>query len=216
MREILRGSARYYAWLGFLFLVIFLGLTAYSQQATHGHIVANLRDPVPWGLFIGTYAFFVGVAAAAVALVVPGYVYKWKPIKEIVILGEIVAICACVVAILFVMADLGHPERFWHLLPVVGAPNVPSSMVGSNVLILNAYLILNLVLVTYFLYCRFVGHRQSQFFVTVLMFRFRLQSASTPPRRSSSTFCHPDPTGTLRSWFLGSFQQPCVLGQPLC
>ncbi len=170
MREILRGSARYYAWLGFLFLVIFLGLTAYSGQATHGHIVANLRDPVPWGLFIGTYAFFVGVAAAAVALVVPGYVYKWQPIKEIVILGEIVAICACVVAILFVMADLGHPERFWHLLPVIGAPNVPSSMVGSNVLILNAYLILNLVLVTYFLYCRFVGHRQSQFFVTVLMF----------------------------------------------
>jgi molybdopterin-containing oxidoreductase family membrane subunit len=170
VRELLVGSPRYYAWLAFLALVILLGMTAYADQATHGHIVSNLRDPVPWGLFIGTYAFFVGVAAAAVALVVPGYVYGWKPIKEIVVLGEIVAIAAVIVAILFVMVDLGHPERFWHLLPIIGAPNVPSSMIGSNVLILNSYLIVNLILVTYLLYCRFVGHRQNQFFVTALMF----------------------------------------------
>jgi molybdopterin-containing oxidoreductase family membrane subunit len=168
--QLLRGSPRYYAWLAFLALVILLGITAYADQATHGHIVSNLRDPVPWGLFIGTYAFFVGVAAAAVALVVPGYVYRWKPIKEIVVLGEIVAIAAVTVAILFVMVDLGHPERFWHLLPIVGAPNVPSSMVGSNVLILNSYLIVNLILVTYLLYCRFVDRRQNEFFVTALMF----------------------------------------------
>jgi molybdopterin-containing oxidoreductase family membrane subunit len=170
LREILVGSARYYAWLAFLGLVIALGVVAYADQATHGHITANLRDPVPWGLFIGTYAFFVGVAAAAVALVVPGYVYKWTPIKEIVILGEIVAISAVIVAILFVMVDLGHPERFWHLLPGIGAPNVPNSMIGSNVLILNGYLIVNVILVTYALYCRFVDRGQNQFFVTSLMF----------------------------------------------
>jgi molybdopterin-containing oxidoreductase family membrane subunit len=167
---VLRGSPRYYAWLAFLALLIGLGVVGYSEQATHGHIVANLRDPVPWGLFIGTYAFFVGVAAAAVALVVPGYVYQWKPIKEIVVLGEIVAIAAVTMAILFVMVDLGHPERFWHLLPIVGAPNVPASMVGSNVLILNAYLILNLIIVTYTLYCSFARRPHSHVFVTFLMF----------------------------------------------
>ena len=65
---VLRGTPRYYAWLAFLGLVIGLGVVGYSQQVIHGHIVANLRDPVPWGLFIGTYAFFVGVAAAAVVI----------------------------------------------------------------------------------------------------------------------------------------------------
>lgn len=152
LQEILHGSRRYYAWLAFLGLLLLVGLEGVAQQVEHGHIVTNLRDPIPWGIFIGTYAFFVGVAAAAVALVVPGYVYHWGPIKEIVILGEIIAISAVVMCILFVMADLGHPERFWHLLPVVGTPHIPTSMIGTNVLILNGYLVLNGVIVVSTLY----------------------------------------------------------------
>jgi molybdopterin-containing oxidoreductase family membrane subunit len=155
VRQMLDGGRAYYAWLGFLALVILVGLSGFAEQVSQGHIVSNLRDPVPWGIFIGTYAFFVGVAAAAVALVVPGYVYHWKPIKEIVVLGEIVAISAVTMCILFVMADLGHPERFWHLLPVVGLPHIPTSMIGTNVMILNGYLILNLVIVTSVLYRSF-------------------------------------------------------------
>lgn len=160
LKQIVTGGRAYWIWMLFLGLVIATGLEGVYQQVTHGHIVTNMRDPVPWGLFIGTYAFFVGVAAAAVALVVPGYVYHWKPMKEIVILGEIIAICALVMCILFVMADLGHPERFWHLLPVLGTPHVPSSMIASNVMILNGYLLLNLVIVTSSLYRAFIGQPQ--------------------------------------------------------
>jgi molybdopterin-containing oxidoreductase family membrane subunit len=170
VRELLRGGRYYYFWLALLTLLILIGVQGYSEQVIHGHIVSSLRDPVPWGIFIGTYAFFVGVAAAAVALAVPGYVYGWKPIQEIVILGEIIAISAVTMCILFVMADLGHPERFWHLLPVLGKPNVPSSMIAMNVLILNGYLVLNLVIVTYFLYCSFVGRPYNRVFFLTLMF----------------------------------------------
>ena len=94
LRQVLVGRPSYYAWLVFLVLVISVGVVGFSQQVIYGHIVSNLRDPVPWGIFIGTYAFFVGVAAAAMALAVPGYVYGWKPIQEIVVLGEIIAISA--------------------------------------------------------------------------------------------------------------------------
>ena len=170
VRQVLVGGRSYYAWIAFLFLLIGVGAAGYSQQLIHGHIVSNLRDPVPWGLFIGTYAFFVGVAAAAVALSVPGYVYGWKPIQEIVVLGEIIAISAVIMCILFVMADLGHPERFWHLLPGLGTPNVPTSMIAMNVLILNGYLVLNVLLVTYFLYCNFVGRRYNTTLFITLMF----------------------------------------------
>ncbi|MDH3213570.1 MAG: polysulfide reductase NrfD [Myxococcales bacterium] len=169
VKAVVQGSRAYYAWLAFLIVLILIGIAGYSQQLIHGHIVAGLRDPVPWGIFIGTYAFFVGVAAAAVALAVPGYVYHWQPIKEIVVLGEIIAISAVVMSILFVMADLGHPERFWHLLPVLGKPNLPRSMIAMNVLILNAYLVLNLIIVTYFLYCSFRGRPYNRIFFMTLM-----------------------------------------------
>jgi len=170
LKHIVLGGRGYYTWLLFLGLLLALGTFGFSQQVMHGHIVSNMRDPVPWGMFIGTYAFFVGVAAAAVALVVPGYIYHWKPIKEIVILGEIIAISALVVCILFVMADLGHPDRFWHLLPVVGTPHVPSSMIASNVMILNGYLILNLVIVTSSLYRAFTGKPQDDKLFLLLVF----------------------------------------------
>jgi len=170
LKQIAIGGRGYYAWLLFLGLLMALGIFGVSQQVIHGHIVSNMRDPVPWGMFIGTYAFFVGVAAAAVALVVPGYIYHWKPIKEIVILGEIIAISALVICILFVMADLGHPDRFWHLLPVVGTPHVPSSMIATNVMILNGYLVLNLVIVTSSLYRAFTGKPQDDKLFLLLVF----------------------------------------------
>jgi len=170
LKQVLHGRRSYWLWLAFLGVVILIGVAGYSQQAIHGHIVSNMRDPVPWGVFIGTYAFFVGVAAAAVALSVPGYVYDWRPIKEIVILGEIIAISAVIMCILFVMSDLGHPERFFHLIPLLGKPNLPSSMIAMNVLILNGYLLLNLIIVTYFLYCSFVGRPYNRVFFLTLMF----------------------------------------------
>jgi molybdopterin-containing oxidoreductase family membrane subunit len=168
-KEILRGPIAYYAWLAFLGLIILIGAEGYLEQLIHGHIVSNMRDPVPWGLFIGTYAFLVGVAAAAMALAVPGYVYNWKPIKEIVVLGEIIAVTAVVMAILYVVADLGHPERFWHMVPIVGKANLPVSMIGLNVMILNAYLVLNIVIVTYFLYCSYRGRPYNKIVFMALM-----------------------------------------------
>jgi Ni/Fe-hydrogenase subunit HybB-like protein len=171
LKEMARGGRAYYAWLAFLGVLVLIGAAGFQEQLIHGHIVTNMRDPVPWGVFIGTYAFLVGVAAAAMALAVPGYVYHWKPIKDIVVLGEIIAISAVIMAILFVMADLGHPERFWHLLPFLGKPNIRYSMIAVNVLILNGYLLLNFVLVFYFLYCSYVDRPYNKvFFMTLMLF----------------------------------------------
>jgi molybdopterin-containing oxidoreductase family membrane subunit len=150
-------------------VVISIGVAGYHEQLLHGHIVSNMNDAVPWGIFIGTYAFLVGVAAAAMALAVPGYVYNWKPIKDIVVLGEIIAISAVIMCVLFVMSDLGHPERFWHLLPVLGKPNIPTSMIAMNVLILNGYLVLNVVIVSYFLYCSYANRPYNKVFFMTLM-----------------------------------------------
>ena len=61
-----------------------------------------MRDQVSWGFYIGNFTFLVGVAAAAVVLVIPAYIYDWKPIREIVIYGELLAISAIIMCLLFV------------------------------------------------------------------------------------------------------------------
>jgi Ni/Fe-hydrogenase subunit HybB-like protein len=89
-----------------------VGVVAWtSTRPRRGLITTSMRDQVSWAFYIGNFTFLVGVAAAAVLLVIPAYVYNWKPIKEVVILGELLAISAIVMCGLFVTVDVGQPER---------------------------------------------------------------------------------------------------------
>ena len=157
LRIVSRGGLAYWLWLALLVFLIVLGAQAYYRQFSEGLIVTNLRDQVSWGFYIGNFSFLVGVAAAAVVLVIPAYIYHWGPIKEIAILGELLAISACVMSMLFVTVDLGHPERAWHLIPYIGRLNFPSSILAWDVFALNIYLVLNFVIVTYLLFSAYRG-----------------------------------------------------------
>ncbi len=99
-----RGDTAYWAWLIVLAALIVSGVAAYVRQAGHGLVVTAMRDQVSWGFYIGNFTFLVGVAAAAVVLVIPAYVYHWKPIREIVIFGELLAVSAIIMCLLFVGA----------------------------------------------------------------------------------------------------------------
>jgi molybdopterin-containing oxidoreductase family membrane subunit len=81
-----KGSKAYYAWVFFLLVLMAIGAIAYINQLNEGLIVTSMRDQVSWGFYISNFTFLVGVAAAAVLLVIPAYVYHWKPIKEIAVL----------------------------------------------------------------------------------------------------------------------------------
>lgn len=157
LRIATRGNVLYWVWVGLLLALITGGAIAYAHQLRAGLIVTNMRDQVSWAFYIGNFTFLVGVAAAAVLLVIPAYVYHWKPIKEVVILGELLAIAAIVMCGLFVLVDVGHPERLWHLLPGLGLLNVPNSLLAWDVIVLNSYLVLNLVIVTYLLFSLYRG-----------------------------------------------------------
>src|SRR5512134_1188394 len=88
---VLRGGAAYHAWVLLLLAVFANGVFAYSEQLTQGLIATGMRDQLSWGFYIGNFAYLVGVAAAAVVLVIPAYVYHWSPIKEVVLFGELMA-----------------------------------------------------------------------------------------------------------------------------
>jgi Ni/Fe-hydrogenase subunit HybB-like protein len=169
IKIIFRGSKTYYAWLVFLLLLITWGGLGYSDQLAHGLIKTHMRDSVSWAFYIGNFTFLVGVAAAAVMLVIPAYIYDWKPIKEIVIFGELLAVCSVIMCLSFIIVDIGNPLRFWHMLPLIGTLNFPSSMLSWDFFVLNIYLILNLVVVTYLLYCIFYKKEYNKKFVLPLV-----------------------------------------------
>jgi len=149
---VLRGGKRYYLWLAFLVALIIWGSTGYIQQLKYGLVVTNMRDPISWAFYIGNFTFLVGVAAAAIMLVIPAYIYNWKPIKEVVIFGELLAISAVIMCMLFVVVDVGSPLRLWHMIPMIGKLNVPSSLLAWDSVVLSGYFLLNLVVVSYLLY----------------------------------------------------------------
>jgi Ni/Fe-hydrogenase subunit HybB-like protein len=157
LRQVLTGGKAYKAWVAFLLATILVGVAAYSRQVTEGLIATNMRDEVSWAFYIGNFTFLVGVAAAAVLLVIPAYVYHWKPIKEVVVLGELLAISALVMCLLFILVDMGRPDRFLHIMPIFGTPNWPRSLLTWDALVLNGYLLVNVVLVSYLLFKTYRG-----------------------------------------------------------
>ena len=170
-RIVLRGNALYWSWIALLLLLIGAGIAGWLHQMERGLVTTSMRDPVSWAFYIGNFTFLVGVAAAAVLLVIPAYVYEWKPIKEVVILGELLAIASIVMCALFVTVDVGHPERLWHLVPGLGRLNLPSSLLAWDVVVLNGYLALNLVIVTYLLFSLFRGRSpDKRIFLPLVLF----------------------------------------------
>lgn len=152
IKHALDGGITYYLWIIFLSTLIACGIYSYSIQIKYGLSVTNLSDQVSWGAYIANFTFLVGVAASAVLLVFPTYVLHRTEFKSVVLVGELLAFSALVMCLLFVVADLGHPERFIHLLPVIGRLNFPSSVLAWDVLVLNVYLFLNLHVPGYLLY----------------------------------------------------------------
>lgn len=165
----LDGSPVYWAWVGFLLALCVSGVLAYAQQLQSGLVLTAMRDQVSWGFYIGNFTFMVGVAAAAVVLVIPAYVYQWKPVREIVIFGELLAVSSIVMCLLFVTVDIGRPERFWHLLPPLGRLNFPRSILAWDTVVLNLYLLINLVVVAHILYRAFWGRPYSKRLVVPLV-----------------------------------------------
>ena len=161
-RLVLKGPPAYWVWVIFLLGLIVAGMVAYIQQLDQGLIVTAMRDQVSWGLYIGNFTFLVGVAAAAVVLVIPAYIYNWGPIKEIAILGELLAISAIVMCILFVTVDVGHPERVWRMIPLVGSLNFPTSLLAWDVLVLALYGMLNFFIATYILFKSYTGQEYNK------------------------------------------------------
>ena len=155
------GDWRYHLWMTALTVIVLLGVNAYARQLVHGLVVTGMTDQVSWGLYIANFTFLVGMAAAAVMLVIPVYVYRNRELHDLVIFGELLAVAAILMCLMFVTVDLGRPDRFHHLLLRF---NFPISMLTWDVIVLNVYLLLNLHICGYLIYCAYRRRQPSKAF----------------------------------------------------
>ncbi len=142
LEKIFHGSKRYWIWVAFLAVLIVVGIIAYSRQLSYGLGLTGMSRTVTWGLYIAQFTFFVGVAASGVMVVIPYYLHDYKRFAKMIILGEFLAVAAVLMAMLFVLVDLGEPAR---VLNVLLYPS-PHSIMFWDICVLACYLMLNIVI----------------------------------------------------------------------
>ncbi|MBU0486166.1 MAG: polysulfide reductase NrfD [Proteobacteria bacterium] len=141
IEKALTGDSKYWAWLFFLLSLMGVGGLFYVQQFNYGLGFTGMSRDVSWGIYISQFTFLVGVAAGGVMLVLPYYLHDYKTFGRITILGEFMAVAAVSMCLMFILADLGQPIRALNVL----LHPTPTSILFWDMIVLNVYLFLNIV-----------------------------------------------------------------------
>ena len=142
LERAIKGTHGYWGWLIFLLALMGIGLGCYLYQFFEGLKVTGMSRDVSWGLYIGQLTYFVGVAASGVMVVLPCYLHDYKAFGKITILGEFLAVASIIMCLLFVFVDLGNPVR---IMNVILYPT-PNSILFWDMIVLNVYMLLNIII----------------------------------------------------------------------
>ncbi len=139
MEKLLKGSSAFRVWIACLLLLVLAGTVAYVCQLIFGLSVTNLSRGVSWGFYIAQFSFLGGVAASTLILLVPTYFHGLKPFGKLLVCSMFLAVAATVMALLFIIVDLGVPQRAFNVMLYP----TPSSLMFWDMVTLNAYLVLS-------------------------------------------------------------------------
>jgi molybdopterin-containing oxidoreductase family membrane subunit len=106
----------YYLFVGFLLAVIAWALYAYSVQLREGLVVTGMRDRISWGLYITMFVFFIGISHAGtlISAILRVSNATWRtPVTR---MAEFITAVALTTGALFVILDLGRPDRLFNVL----------------------------------------------------------------------------------------------------
>ncbi|MEI8255928.1 MAG: NrfD/PsrC family molybdoenzyme membrane anchor subunit, partial [Deltaproteobacteria bacterium] len=110
-------------WASLLMLVA--SVPGIVERVLAGQLATQTPEAMPWGLWVAAYTFFSGISAGAFAVVALPYVFGYRRFRPLAPFALLVAMVSLAAALLYVMADLGRPERSWH---IVLTPNFKSTM----------------------------------------------------------------------------------------
>jgi len=134
------GGRKYWIWMGCLLVVMGAGFISWLYQFQEGLGVTGMSRDISWGVYIANFTFLVGVAAAAVMVVIPYYIHHYKAFGRITILAEFLGVAAVLMCLLFIIVDLGNPVRALNVL----LHPTPNSILFWDMVVLNGYLFLNI------------------------------------------------------------------------
>jgi len=142
LEKALVGTKRYYGLLAILAGLFALGFLVYLKQLNTGLGITGLSRDVSWGFYVAQFTYLVGVAASAVMVVLPYYLHNYKAFGRVTILGEFLAVAAVTMCVTFITVDLGRPDRIMNVLKYP----TPGSILFWDMIVLNGYLFLNIVI----------------------------------------------------------------------
>ncbi len=108
------GGKRYRAFVVLLVALVAWGFVAFAYQLRDGLYVTGMRDRISWGLYIAALIFFMGISMAGtfISAILRAASAAWRtPITR---LAEAVTVAALVSGALFIIVDMGRPDRLYN------------------------------------------------------------------------------------------------------
>ncbi|SHN80748.1 NrfD/PsrC family molybdoenzyme membrane anchor subunit [Desulfitobacterium chlororespirans] len=122
--------------------VAVLGAFCWGLQLTQGLQVTNLGLNNMWGLYIVGFMIFTGVAAGSLLFAAVPYLFKLEEFKPYTrIAAYLGAVSSIVAASLFIIVDIGNPERAWLFIT---SGNLTSPMFW-DFLMLASYMVISII-----------------------------------------------------------------------
>ena len=122
-------------------LLTIMGLALWVMQLSGGMVQTGMRNLDSWGLYITMFMFLVGLSAGGLILSSAPRVFGVEGFGGISKIAVWTSICCTVLAIGFVVVDLGQPLRLWELFAY---SNLGSPLMW-DIIVLGTYLILSVV-----------------------------------------------------------------------
>ena len=117
------------------------GLALWAFQLTSGMVNTNMRNLDSWGLYITMFMFLVGLSAGGLIISSAPRVFGMEGFGGVSKIAVWTSICCTVLAIAFVVVDLGQPLRLWELFAY---SNLGSPLMW-DIIVLAVYLVLSIV-----------------------------------------------------------------------
>jgi len=105
----------FYAWIGFLAVIVVIGLINFIRQTTDGHHLTGLSDALPWGLYITGFVFFVGASAGATIVGLMVHAFGRDDYAPLATRALLVGLLCLAAAVLFIAVDVGSIPRMLRL-----------------------------------------------------------------------------------------------------
>ena len=122
-------------------VVTVLGIVLWGMQLAGGMVQTGMRNLDSWGLYITMFMFFVGLSAGGLIISSVPKAFGMEGFGGISKVAVWTSICCTVLAIGFVVVDLGQPFRVWELFAY---SNLGSPLMW-DIIVLFVYLILSVV-----------------------------------------------------------------------